>query len=399
MPLESCMILLDRSQYMRNGDYIPTRLEAQTDAANLLVGCKTQSHPESTVGVSAGTDLLVSPTEDVGKILSALHKLPLQSQASDDLTSAVQVASLALKHRRNKNGSQKIVLFVGSPLTNVDNRAMQKVGRQLKKNNVSIDVVAMGELEENEEKLRELVDAANGRNEHEERTCHLVTVPPGVLLSDVLVSSPILAGSGGAFAASAAAGGFGGGGGGGGGGDNFADYGGIDPNMDPELAMALRISMEEERARQESVAAAAAQDGAPSGDAEMTDATVQDAAAAMGLSEEDALLQQALAMSMNENEPNADEEEDSKPAAMDVNMGEDEDDDEDAAMQMALQMSMHADAADTSEGSGGQFQDPAFVNELLGTSGVDPNDPAIQEALRKALAKKDAEKKDDSSKE
>ena len=61
MPLESCMILLDNSEYMRNGDYIPTRLEAQQDAANLLVGAKTQSHPESTVGVSAGTELLVSP--------------------------------------------------------------------------------------------------------------------------------------------------------------------------------------------------------------------------------------------------------------------------------------------------------------------------------------------------
>jgi 26S proteasome regulatory subunit N10 len=36
---------------MRNGDYIPSRLEAQHDAANLLCGTKTQSNPESTVGV------------------------------------------------------------------------------------------------------------------------------------------------------------------------------------------------------------------------------------------------------------------------------------------------------------------------------------------------------------
>lgn len=38
---------------MRNGDYIPSRLEAQHDAANLLCGTKTQSNPESTVGVLA----------------------------------------------------------------------------------------------------------------------------------------------------------------------------------------------------------------------------------------------------------------------------------------------------------------------------------------------------------
>ena len=29
----------------------------------------------------------------------------------------------------------------------------------------------------------------------------------------------------------------------------FQEYGGVDPNLDPELAMALRISLEEERAR------------------------------------------------------------------------------------------------------------------------------------------------------
>jgi 26S proteasome regulatory subunit N10 len=57
----------------------------------------------------------------------------------------------------------------------------------------------------------------------------------------VIASSPILAGDGGAFAASAAAGASGDGdidmaALGGGGGDG-GDFGGIDPNMDPELAM------------------------------------------------------------------------------------------------------------------------------------------------------------------
>jgi 26S proteasome regulatory subunit N10 len=42
---------LDNSEWMRNGDYIPSRLEAQHDAANMLCGTKTQSNPESTVGI------------------------------------------------------------------------------------------------------------------------------------------------------------------------------------------------------------------------------------------------------------------------------------------------------------------------------------------------------------
>ena len=39
-------------------------------------------------------------------------------------------------------------------------------------------------------------------------------------------------------------------GGGAGPGGQYAEFGGINPEMDPELAMALRVSMEEERARQ-----------------------------------------------------------------------------------------------------------------------------------------------------
>jgi 26S proteasome regulatory subunit N10 len=35
------------------------------------------------------------------------------------------------------------------------------------------------------------------------------------------------------------------------GGGNFSEYGGIDPSLDPELAMAIRASTEEARAREE----------------------------------------------------------------------------------------------------------------------------------------------------
>ena len=111
-----------------------------------------------------------------------------------------------------------------------------------------------------------------------------------------------------------------------GGAKSKASKAGVDSNMDPELAMALRVSMEEERARLERITANQNSetaggrgndgDGAEeSKDAEMQDAdnrTATGSAAAettltsamdLGLSEEEALLQQALAMSMNENEP------------------------------------------------------------------------------------------------
>ena len=36
------MICVDNSEWMRNGDYSPSRFQAQADAVNLLCGAKTQ---------------------------------------------------------------------------------------------------------------------------------------------------------------------------------------------------------------------------------------------------------------------------------------------------------------------------------------------------------------------
>ena len=338
MPLESCMILLDTSQYMRNSDYIPTRLHAQADAANLLAGAVLQNNNESTVGIAAAASVLVSPTAAVGKILTAVHNVRVPSTAPvDSIPQAVAVASLALKHRRNKLGGQRVVCFVGTPVTE-DVKALQKTGRMLRKNNVTLDIVGLGEHEGNKEKLQALVDAANGSTENSENMGHYVPVPEGVVPSDVLASSPILgAGGAGAVAGGAAVAAAA---------NGFADFGGVDPNMDPELAMALRVSMEEERARQER---AVPQDG------EEAAAPAVDETGAPELSEDEALLQQALAMSMNENEPSGGGVEDGKGEEEDALMEDTAEElDEDAATQMALQMSMQNDV-----------QDPEFVQGML----------------------------------
>lgn len=108
----------------------------------------------------------------------------------------------------------------------------------MKKNNVSIDFVCFGEIEDDVTKklqaFNENVKASEGSN--------LAIIPPGPgLLSDQLITSPILNADG-----SGASGGAGGAEGGSGG---EAFEFGIDPSIDPELALALRMSMEEEQAR------------------------------------------------------------------------------------------------------------------------------------------------------
>lgn len=43
------MVCVDNSEWTRNGDFAPTRWQAQADAVNLLAGAKTQANPENTV--------------------------------------------------------------------------------------------------------------------------------------------------------------------------------------------------------------------------------------------------------------------------------------------------------------------------------------------------------------
>merc|ERR1719232_991315 len=216
---------------MRNGDFHPTRLQAQQDAVNLITHSKTRSNPESNVALMTLADLavLVTLTTDTGKILAKLHQVAPTGDIR--FISGIKIAHLALKHRQGKNHKTRIVAFVGSPLE-ADEKEMVKLAKKLKKEKVNIDIVNFGEDEANADLLNKFVTTINGK---EGTGSHLVTIPPGPHLSDALVSSPIVQGEDG-MGGAAPAGGF-----------EF----GVNPEDDPELALALRVSMEEQRAPQQ----------------------------------------------------------------------------------------------------------------------------------------------------
>jgi len=409
MVLEATVICLDNSDWMRNGDYTPTRLEAQHDAINLICGAKTHSNPENTVGaISCGgksPEVLVTLTGDLGKILSSLHGIKVGG--SLDFLAGVQVAQLVLKHRQNKNQQQRIIFFVGSPIT-TSKEELVKVAKRLKKNNVAIDIVNFGEETENTEKLEAFLNAVNSND-----NSHLVTIPPGPhILSDILISSPIISGGedmggGGGGIPSAASGDFG--------------FGGIDPNLDPELALALKVSMEEERARQEAQVKGTEGASTPA-ESQKPAETQQPAGKAheveMGEAHEDEemLLEQALAMSMQGNAPPTTNTPTTPAVApKPVTTPQTKPDEEDQEMQMALQMSMMQQqqqqqqqqqekrpqppaTTQTPEDINRIMEDPNFVNSvLMSLPGVDPNDERIKNSL--ANLSKEPEKKDKDSKD
>ena len=55
---------VDSSEYQRNGDLSPSRLQAEIDAANLISQCKLRSNAENNVGLIAmqeGVEVLTWP--------------------------------------------------------------------------------------------------------------------------------------------------------------------------------------------------------------------------------------------------------------------------------------------------------------------------------------------------
>eukprot|EP00088_Acartia_fossae_P029778 TRINITY_DN3066_c0_g1_i1.p1 TRINITY_DN3066_c0_g1~~TRINITY_DN3066_c0_g1_i1.p1 ORF type:complete len:398 (+),score=170.57 TRINITY_DN3066_c0_g1_i1:45-1238(+) len=391
MGLESTMICVDNSEFMRNGDYLPTRLQAQQDAVNLIAHSKTRANPESNVALMTLSDLavLVTLTTDTGKLLAKLHQVGPTGNLR--FVSGIKIAHLALKHRQGKNHKTRIVAFVGSPIE-ADEKDLVKLAKKLKKEKVNVDIINIGEEEANTALLNKFVETINGK---EGTSSHLVTIPPGPHLSDALVSSPIVQGEDGV-----------GGGAAGGGSFEF----GVDPNDDPELALALRVSMEEQRARQQAEAgggAAAPASDAPAGGEAAATGAAQPAAAAAAAggggggaedTSEEAMLQRALAMSMDSGESGGAPD----LAAMT----------EEEQIAYAMRMSM-ADGADAGP-SGGEsmdvdekatededysevMNDPAFLQSVLqNLPGVDPQSEAIKNAVG---AVKDDKKEEDKNKD
>lgn len=181
--------------------------------------------------------------------MTAVSNIPINGKGN--FMTAVKVAQLSLKHRMNKNAKPRVVIFCGHPLEE-ELVEYERLGKRLRQNNVAIDVINFANPD-NVPKLQAMVEAAN-KNDNS----HFLDVPMGVsMITDVLFTSPILQGDdfGGAGAAGAADGTggmvndvLGGGAGAGAAGGGLGQFG-VDFENDPELAQALRISMDEERAR------------------------------------------------------------------------------------------------------------------------------------------------------
>ncbi|KAK4471085.1 hypothetical protein MN116_004545 [Schistosoma mekongi] len=301
MSQEATIIAVDNSDYMRNGDFFPSRLQAQNDAVSLICQSKRQRNPENTLGLLslANTEVLCTLTNDVSKIYNRLHLV--EPKGSIIFCSSIRVAHLALRHRQLRHQKMRIVCFIGSPILE-DEKELIKLAKRLKKEKVNVDIINFGENEANQQKLSEFIDTLNGKDG---TGSHLISVAPGTVLHDTLVTSPIVAGEDGSGLS----------------GTGLGLEFGLDGAEDPDLLYALRVSMEDQRMRQEHEV-----------NTDNTTPAVSTSLPAGGGTSEEAMLQQALAMSMQMNNT------ESSSLPMDIDLAAMSEEDQIAyALRMSLQ--------------------------------------------------------------
>lgn len=104
---------IDNSEFMRNGDFPPTRLQSQQDAVHLLCHAKSRANPENNLGLLtlATNEVLTTLTSDRDRLMRKLRAI--EPQGNLQLISGLRIAHLVLKHRQGKNHKMRIVCFIG----------------------------------------------------------------------------------------------------------------------------------------------------------------------------------------------------------------------------------------------------------------------------------------------
>uniref|UniRef100_A0A0R3RTJ1 26S proteasome non-ATPase regulatory subunit 4 n=1 Tax=Elaeophora elaphi TaxID=1147741 RepID=A0A0R3RTJ1_9BILA len=392
MVQESTMICVDNSEWMRNGDFAPTRLQCQQDAANLVLQCKLRANPENAVGLIAMADtveVLTTLTQENGKLFMKLHQV--EPKGASNFINAIKVAHLALKHRQNRNHKMRIVVFIGSPIDHLNSAELTKLAKKLKKEKVQVDVICFGEADSTDSEIMgQFIETLNGK---EGSGSNLVVVPASSSLTEALVSSPICRGEDGAAAPVVAAGG---------GGFEF----GIDPEDDPDLALALRVSLEEQRQRQRG-------GGTDDVEPQPTNTAGNDIMTMdPGAMTEEQQLEWALRMSMQEgtgaassatlqtsspNTATTDQLATTEMSAMETATTPKADQSGSAEAMEVDDSTATRDSMMTEDDQLGQLiSDPELLRQLLADlPGVDPNSQEVRDAVNSAAAAK--EKKEDDS--
>jgi len=255
---ECTVLVLDNSDYSLNGDWRADRLRSQSDACRALAVKRMNDNAESSVGlmVSANPKVIATPTTESGKISTALQNL--QADGECEIIRSIKIAQLVLKNRPNRNARQRIIVFLASPAP-IDEKEFLKTMKQLKKNNVLFNMVLLSDYDRHTDLLNSAFDILGSPEDNFYSDVYPGT-PGTKFLDDALRRTPVWSGVKKIrTAAEEIAGGPDG---------DFQEddlLASINPEDDPELYMAIQLSIREEQERVRLAAEASRTEGAATG--------------------------------------------------------------------------------------------------------------------------------------
>jgi 26S proteasome regulatory subunit N10 len=216
MQPSAILILLDNSATSINGDFHPNRLDAQKQAADRLVQYYTRNSAETQIGIgvlaSEQCVVIASLTSDLNRIARAISLITKGGRVR--LEHGIRCAFLALHHRDQELKELRVIVFVASE-HDVTPAAAEKIVATARKESVCMDIIAVGDDVNDLDVLESIV--VNLRS----RSTFLRAQVNSLILSDIVMGSAI--------------------------GPGLEAHRRIqvNPEDDPDLALMLRMSMED----------------------------------------------------------------------------------------------------------------------------------------------------------
>lgn len=222
---QAVVILIDNSETTINGDFFPDRLDAQKIAAERLSHFIFSQSPKSQIAIGSlakdSFGIIRSLTSNFYKIEDTIAKIERGGPAQ--LVNVIRSSFLTLHYRHDDIKIKRIVVFICSEHDMTTELISSKLAQAANKEDVSIDIIAFGDDVNCTDILQEFTQKLHNPSFYVESTLS------STILSDVVLSSPIIT--------------------------RNEEQPDANYENDPELALTLRLSMEQDEEDPEMLAA------------------------------------------------------------------------------------------------------------------------------------------------
>jgi 26S proteasome regulatory subunit N10 len=160
---QAIFILIDNSFSSLNGDFVPTRLDAERSTVDVLARNYLQSNRESAVGfgtMGGHFGVEMSLTRDLRRLRQNLDQI--KRDGTVQFERSVKCAIYALRHRPKEIDSRRLIILLGSAHNLTEDQATSLAAMAVKEG-VEVDLLAFGEDVSNIEPLKKFCEECNGK--------------------------------------------------------------------------------------------------------------------------------------------------------------------------------------------------------------------------------------------